>query len=334
MRSKPSARAGGKTKLVRRTLADGTVKEYRYPAASKAKAPAAPRILPGSVDAMLEAWQRSPEWADLAKSTRENYAIYLRVLYRLGRYPVAEIRRKHIIALRNAVAETRGRGAATGFIRASSAAWAWAMDNDLAEVSPVHRIKPLKRSTLPTWTEAVLERALAELPEAYRRVVLLAVHTGQRRADLCAMRWSAYDGAAIRVRQQKDRRPEAPTMVIPCHQALRAALDAWKAEDRPTLTILASPRGLPWTAQHLSRELTKEVAKLGLGRFTLHGLRKLAAVRLAEAGCTAHEIAAIGGWQTLSMVQHYTAAAEQETMARTAVGRLETARRENAENGS
>ena len=312
-------------KVVRRKLADGTVKEYRYPRGSATKAKP-PRIAPGSLDDMLEAWRRSPEWADLASSTKVNYAIYLRDLYRLGRSPVAAVRRKDVIALRNAIAHTRGRGAATGFIRAASAAYAWGMDNDMAEANPVHRIKPLRRGTLPTWSEEVLERALKTLPEAYRRAVLLAVHTLQRRGDLLTLPWAAYDGVSLRLVQEKTRE----ALVIRVHRSLKVELDAWRAEwvaaGKPRTTILASPRGTPWTAPHFTRELGRLVAELGLGRFTPHGLRKLGAVRLAEAGCSTHQIMALGGWRSLSMVQHYTKAAEQEEMATAAIIRLEKAR--------
>lgn len=312
-------------KVVRRRLADGTVREYRYPRARAAKA-AAPRILPGSLDAMLEAWRRSPEWADLAASTQTNYGIYLRDLYRLGRSPAAAVRRKDVIGLRNAIAATRGRGAATGFVRAVSAAYAWGMDNDHVESNPAHRIKPLKRGVLPTWTEEVLAHALATLPEAYRRAVLLAVHTLQRRGDLLALPWAAYDGRTLRLTQQKTGEP----VIIPVHRELKPQLDRWHAEwiaaDRPRTTILAAPSGRPWTAPHFTRELGKLVKEMGLGRFTPHGLRKLGAVRLAEAGCTAHQIAALGGWRSLSMVQHYTKAAAQEEMATAAIIRLEKAR--------
>lgn len=42
-----------------------------------------------------------------------------------------------------------------------------------------------------------------------------------------------------------------------------------------------------------------------------HGLRKAAARRLAEAGCSAHEIMAVTGHKTLTEVERYTRAAEQ-----------------------
>lgn len=312
-------------KVVRRQLADGTVKEYRYRRTASKGQVATPRIAPGSLDALLEAWRRSPEWADLAHSTQVNYAIYLRDLYRLGRSPAAAIRRKDVIAIRNAIALKRGRGAATGFVRAVSAAYAWGMDNDQADANPAHRIKPLKRGSLPTWTEEVLAKALAELPSAYQRAVLLAVHTLQRRGDLIRLPWSAYDGRTVRLTQEKTGEP----LVIPVHRDLKIAMDRWKAEweraGRSRLTILAAPSGRPWTAPHFTRELGKLIKKMEVGRFTPHGLRKLGAVRLAEAGCTAHQIMALGGWRSLSMVQHYTKAAEQEEMASAAIVRLENA---------
>ncbi len=46
-------------------------------------------------------------------------------------------------------------------------------------------------------------------------------------------------------------------------------------------------------------------------RCVTHGLRKAAARRLAEAGCTANEIGAITGHTTLKEISRYTRAAEQ-----------------------
>ncbi|MFT8354679.1 MAG: tyrosine-type recombinase/integrase [Gluconobacter japonicus] len=58
-----------------------------------------------------------------------------------------------------------------------------------------------------------------------------------------------------------------------------------------------------------------------------HGLRKAAARRLAEAGCTPHQIAAITGHATLSEVERYTRAADQEKLAREAMRRMENVKR-------
>jgi hypothetical protein len=58
--------------------------------------------------------------------------------------------------------------------------------------------------------------------------------------------------------------------------------------------------------------------------FTLFsaGLRKAAARRLAEAGCTAHEIAAITGHESLKEVARYTKAVDQRRLAEVAMGKV------------
>src|SRR5262249_26139995 len=47
-----------------------------------------------------------------------------------------------------------------------------------------------------------------------------------------------------------------------------------------------------------------------------------ALTRLADAGCTAHEIAAMSGHKTLSEVQRYTSAANQAKLAKAAMERI------------
>ena len=49
---------------------------------------------------------------------------------------------------------------------------------------------------------------------------------------------------------------------------------------------------------------------------------KAAARRLAEAGCSVSEIAAITGHRTLKEVSRYTQAADQKTMAKAAIGKI------------
>ena len=61
-------------------------------------------------------------------------------------------------------------------------------------------------------------------------------------------------------------------------------------------------------------------------RCVTHGLRKAAARRLAEAGCSANEIAAITRHATLAEVSRYTKAADQKRLAKAAIGRLERSR--------
>jgi integrase len=59
----------------------------------------------------------------------------------------------------------------------------------------------------------------------------------------------------------------------------------------------------------------------GLSGLSVHGLRKAACRRLAEAGCSANEIAAISGHASLREIARYTAAASQVHLADQALGR-------------
>ncbi|WP_222435323.1 tyrosine-type recombinase/integrase [Puniceibacterium confluentis] len=54
----------------------------------------------------------------------------------------------------------------------------------------------------------------------------------------------------------------------------------------------------------------------------LHRLRKAAAARLAELGCSEHEIMAITGHRTSKEVTRYTRAARQKTRAERALRRI------------
>lgn len=307
---------------MRRKLADGTVKTYHY----GAYAPPKPKVAADSLNALIRAYRRSPEWAALQPHTREVYNIYLRPLEDAGHHAVAKFKRRDVLILRDAIASGRGNGAATGFIRAASALFGWAVEHDWIEHSPVHKVKKLPGGHLRAWTRHEADAAQEALPEHLRRVIVLARYTGQRRGDLCAMTWAAFDGESIRVRQQKT----GAALVIPCHPVLKAELLAWRAptdgkvvpldRDRP---ILINTWSRAWQPGHLSRELPKHLVRVGLPRaLNVHGLRKLAATELADAGCSTHEIAAITGHTTLAMVELYTRSADQERLAKAAIVKL------------
>ena len=66
-----SKKRAGRT--VRKTLADGSVKVYRYPVHKPRAVPAA-----DTMRALLRAYEASPDFAALAKATRAQYLIYLR----------------------------------------------------------------------------------------------------------------------------------------------------------------------------------------------------------------------------------------------------------------
>ncbi len=88
-------------------------------------------------------------------------------------------------------------------------------------------------------------------------------------------------------------------------------------------TILKTAFGESFTAKGISNFMADKIGAAGLpDRCVTHGLRKAAARRLAEAGCSANEIQAITGHVSLEEVARYTRAAEQKKLARAAIDRL------------
>src|ERR1019366_5633792 len=77
---------------------------------------------------------------------------------------------------------------------------------------------------------------------------------------------------------------------------LKAALDVAKNAGRATTTILANTREKPWTEDGFRTSWGKAFRKAGLvDDLHFHDLRGTAVTRLALAGCTVPQIAAITG---------------------------------------
>ena len=83
------------------------------------------------------------------------------------------------------------------------------------------------------------------------------------------------------------------------------------------MAFLANTRtGAPLGPKYLQNWWQGVIRRAGLPQECVrHGLRKAAARRLAEAGCTVWQIAAITGHQSLKEVERYTRASDQRRMA-------------------
>jgi integrase len=309
-------------RVVKRTLADGSVKEYRYKAYKAAQVSSA-RLERDSLATLVRSFKASPEWAKLSDRTRETYAFYLKPLDGGGAQKASDITRRQILEIRDVMASERGNGAATAFIRSASVLFSWAVKRDWIDRSPIYKIDPLPSGTLPAWTTKDAVAALAGLPEHYRRVVIMGLYTGQRRGDLIAARWKDYDGERLTVIQQKSR--GKITVVLTVHADLKAELDVWMVGADKDGTILLSARGTPFIAKSLTTNLPRRLQDLGIPKgLNIHGLRKTFAAGMAANLATTHEIASQTGHKTLSMVQVYTASVDQAKLAYGSVGKIQS----------
>ena len=99
-------------------------------------------------------------------------------------------------------------------------------------------------------------------------------------------------------------------------------LDCENAQAR-FLTLLVTQTGKSYGANAFSEMFRKWCDDADLPQHCVfHGLRKAACTRLADAGATAHEIAAISGHRTLKEIERYTKTADQARLAKVAMERI------------
>jgi integrase len=195
---------------------------------------------------------------------------------------------------------------------------AFAVDIGLINSNPAIGIKRYKSRSggIHSWTEAEVERFRERhLRGTKARLALeLLLGTAQRRSDIVTLGWRNVRGDSLVLRQKKTSQP----LVIPMHPAFAAEL---RLLPRTNLTFLTRANGAPYSSSTFGPFFRARCNEAGLPHCSAHGLRKLAATRLADAGCSASEIAAITGHRTLGEVARYTREADHARLARPGLAR-------------
>jgi integrase len=273
----------------------------------------------GTIAATVGMMLASAAFADLADATqRLRRGILERFREAHGDKRIALIERKHVQALVDAKAATPG--AARNLLAVVRLLMQFAIDIGIRTDNPALGVKcvRIKSDGFLTWEEHHIAAYEARHPigTMARLAFELALGTGQRRADLVKMGRQHVRIDMIMVRQSKTSKP----LMIPIGKELRAAIDAMPAD---RLTFITSARGDPFSPPRFTSWFRVQCHEAGLPiSLSVHGLRKAMCRRLAEAGCSEKQIAAISGHKTLRMMQHYTQAADQERMARAAIEQL------------
>jgi integrase len=272
---------------------------------------------PGTFNRLAAQYFASPDFFRLRPRTQHVYRLVIeRFLSEHGHRRVAEMRRedvKKIMGLKSATP-----GAANDLLKKIRILITFAIDAGWRADDPTFRIKAFPEHEFHTWTEdeiAQYERRWL-IGSRQRTAFALHLYTGQRRSDVARMAWTDVAGNAISVVQAKT----GARLTIPLHPQLSAALRAWP---RKHLVILTTAFNRPFSNAGYGNMMADAIAAAGLpDRCVLHGLRKAAARRMAEAGCTEKEIAAVTGHTTLKEVARYTRAADQRRLAAGAVAKL------------
>jgi integrase len=256
----------------------------------------------GTMFSLIASYKISTEFTTLAEVTKKAYRRYLKMIEEeFGTMPLSVVQDRR----------ARGKFKAWRANMADNprkADYAWttlarvlavAKDDGTIAVNICERGGRLYEANRAEiiWLDKHIEAFCAVASPELAVALLMALWTGQRQGNLIAITWSQYDGTHIRLQQNKRRRGKPRKwIVIPVGKPLQLILDTRRPENAEG-TILRNTFGQPWTSDGFRASWGTAIdrAKLGDADLHFHDLRGTAVTRLALAGCTVPQIAAITG---------------------------------------
>jgi integrase len=279
------------------------------------------RAKAGTMSALIADYYQSAEWKTLAESSQTTYRAMLeRFRIEYGDLLVAGMETHHVNKIIDKVAD---RPAAANNLRDRlNVLMRFAVGAGYRKDNPVLFAKKVKHVAMGfrTWTEgeigAFRNHWLIGSPQRIAMEVLL--FTGLRRSDAVRLgRQHVQDGSFVLYTKKSQGRVK---LEIPIHLTLRQHLDL-----APTgcLTYITTKFGKPRSAKAFTNWFSEAAHQAGLPPHSSpHGLRKAACRRLAEAGCTPHQIMAITGHKNLREVETYTKEFERRKLALSGMGAI------------
>jgi integrase len=272
----------------------------------------------GSFGALVRDYLASGGYKEKKARTQAEYRRVLELLSkRHGDKPVKRLERRHVRQMRDERADTPG--AANTILRMMKVVLNFAVEDGLIFANPAAKMKELRVGEWRAWTDEECQAFEKRWAPAtmQRRAYALAVYTGQRKSDVVRMTREQRSNGHIHVVQQKTDEE----LWIPEHRELTAELARGVAGVKYLLTTTL---GKPFDPVYFGAWFADAIDAAALpDECVFHGLRKCAARKLAEAGCSEGEIASITGHRTSRMISKYTPDANRRKGAASAIRKWE-----------
>lgn len=266
---------------------------------------------------VIERYQRSSKFTDLAQRTRKDYHEHLEFLQsKLGHLEPRNIQRHHVITWLETWATQKSPHKANYRLRVLRIVMERAIDYGLLKqgqnsAKGVSELEYDKRQR-EAWPEDLVKQARKVATGRTALLFELLLGTGQRIGDVLEMKWSDFDGEAINVVQNK----RGAKLWIPAPQRL---LDALGNAERRSVFILTNARATgPWSYRGAHDAMMKLRRKIEAEAYDIHSLRYTATAELARVGLDDETIMAITGHKTARMVQLYAGPERQKARAKAA----------------
>lgn len=290
---------------------------YAAALAGEVAAPKKPSLKANSLAWLIARYRESSAWTGLSMATRrarEN--IFRRIIENAGDASYGDVTRADIVAGRDARRETPF--AANDFLKAMRGLFAWALDAQHVETNPCDGVKGLtqKSDGFHAWTEDEVAKFEARWPVGTRERLALAIllYSGLRRGDASQLGRQHVQSGVITIRTEKT----GATVHIPVRTELAEIIAATPSNG---LVFVSTASGKPMTKESFGNWFNDACKAAGVPG-SAHGLRKLGATRLANAGASVHELQAVFGWESGRMAEVYTKEADRARLAKQAMEKL------------
>lgn len=273
----------------------------------------------GSIDWLIEQYQRTTQWQALAPISR-------RVLIgEMERFRAKHGRKLMRTLTPEAVDQLIARrietpAAANRLLKLIRRLARYAIKRGLISHDPSISVKPLKENPegFHTWTDDEILQFEAKHGVGSKAVLALrlALYTGAARQDVIRLGWQSVRNGRISYRRGKT----GGEVDLPILEGLSSVISSLPSD---RLLFLEHSGGRPYKPETFGNWFRDRCVEAGLPNCSLHGLRKAGATRLANAGCSEHEIMAYLGHKTPSQAQLYTKAANRSQLADSAMRKLQ-----------
>lgn len=283
----------------------------------RGSSPPPPRASRGTLRWAVELWKRSSDWSATSPATRKQRDnILLHVLEKSGDRGLEEIDAAAIRAGREKRQATPA--AANNFLKTMRAFFRWAKEEQLVGQDPATEVKFLRVKTkgFPPWTMAEIDAYRAHWPlgTTQRLALEIYINTGFRRGDAAMVGRQHIRDGIIQIRTGKTDTP----LYIPILPALADAIDAGPIGE---MSLLVTKYRRPFTKESLGNLFRDWCDAAGVTK-SAHGIRKLAATVIADAGGSEQELQALFGWTTNAMSGIYTREANRKRQSLQAAFKL------------
>ena len=274
-------------------------------------APGADRAKTGSFNDLIARYYRSPDFLDPGERTREVYrGVLERWRAKYGEGMVRDLRTVHVEKM---LAEMLPHRTAANMLRKRlSALMKFAIRQGLVSTNAVLATRPYKVESdgFHAWTEDEIALFEARHPVGMKARLAfdLMLWTGQRGGDARVMGPQHIRNKRLVVTQEKTGATVSLPILAPLAESIVAARSGG-------LVFLLSEHGRPFSRKGFGNKFRQWCDEASLPHCSAHGLRKAAARRFAEAGCSNQQIKAWTGHATDSEVSRYTAAADQALLS-------------------